>query len=149
MSTYKTPLRPDELYHYGVLGMKWGVRKDRKSSEERKTIKQKKKEEKTLKRIESKAKYRAARGAKFLYSDPRGQRILMSALANNEDLGQVLGSKKGRVTMMATHILNDYGTIETSKISVETKYGVKDFDVDWKDKANRKYTLANGYMIRS
>lgn len=25
---YERPLRPDELMHYGVPGMKWGVRKD-------------------------------------------------------------------------------------------------------------------------
>lgn len=27
MSMYKTPVNPDELYHYGVMGMHWGIRR--------------------------------------------------------------------------------------------------------------------------
>lgn len=29
---YERPIRPNELMHYGVLGMHWGVRKDRQYS---------------------------------------------------------------------------------------------------------------------
>lgn len=34
-----SPLRTNELAHYGVLGMKWGVRKDRSSGSRRKSSK--------------------------------------------------------------------------------------------------------------
>lgn len=32
MSTFWKPFEQNELYHYGVIGMKWGVRRDKPSS---------------------------------------------------------------------------------------------------------------------
>lgn len=93
----------NELYHYGVKGMKWGVRKDRKGSGVIQSIRQK-----TKKRIADQERRALVEDAKTVtYKAPAGKHARVYGKYHQ---------KRGGLSYSAMHIVNDRGQVKLSYI---------------------------------